>query len=75
MADRCDHCGVRMDGLEVHLDSCPTMNVEIRKESGKLKEQVEEWKAIARNLLELICLGESECLDEGHQKIWAKLRA
>lgn len=29
MADRCDHCGVRMDGLEVHADTCHTRGPEL----------------------------------------------
>ncbi len=37
MADRCDHCSVRMDGLEVHADDCPVRGPEIVAESEKLK--------------------------------------
>lgn len=37
MADRCDHCSVRMDGLEVHADDCPVRGPEIVAASANLK--------------------------------------
>lgn len=37
MADRCDHCLVRMDGMEVHADDCPVRGPEIIEESENLK--------------------------------------
>jgi len=42
MADRCDHCGTRMDGLEVHADDCPVRGPEIAQENKDLRGQVEE---------------------------------
>lgn len=39
MADRCDHCQVRMDGIEVHADDCPVKGPEIREESSAVKEE------------------------------------
>lgn len=44
MADRCEHCLVRMDGLEVHSDDCPVRGPEIREENDALKLQIEELK-------------------------------
>ena len=41
MADRCKYCSVRMDGLEVHSDSCPVRGPEIVDENEVLKSENE----------------------------------
>lgn len=40
MADRCDHCGVRMDGLEVHLDPTTDMVQRLSAEHQGLPQTI-----------------------------------
>jgi len=44
MADRCEHCETRLDGLMPHADSCPTKNEEIRERAENMKEENEVMK-------------------------------
>ena len=41
MADRCEHCSVRMDGLETHADDCPTKGPELREEIEALTSSLD----------------------------------
>jgi len=44
MADRCEHCLVRKDGLEVHAENCPVRGPEILEESEKIKRLLGEYR-------------------------------
>jgi hypothetical protein len=46
MADRCEHCMVRMDGLETHADDCPVRGPEIQAENEYLRDQLDTYKRI-----------------------------
>lgn len=51
MADRCDHCSVRMDGLEVHSDDCPARGPEIVAENKELQSENRELQAEIKRLM------------------------
>lgn len=71
MADRCEYCLVRMDGLEVHADGCPVRGPEIAAESEglkaeniRLRSEVATLEAAAEGGLRITC--DNAYHDRGH---------
>lgn len=46
MADRCEHCVARLDGVTPHAEGCPSRNEEIREKAESVQAQNDGMKEL-----------------------------